>query len=266
MAMQCLILKREPIGERDILVTVLTRDGEVRQALARSAQQMPSKVRAGTLALSVSDCTFAPGRQQWVLRNAYLMLLFPAFSSSFPAMFFTGFWGAFFARALGSEGDRKLYMIATRALRDLHTALVGKENDLLLARRAAGAWLKGLEVFGFAPQFRQCVRCGAEGDKTVLVGLSPSAGGITCGPCMREFHDSRSLSSRAAKELALRRIPTAREDILQLLRFLALFTGWQIEELRLYAQLAASALAEPLKVGSTSSPQDFSDNRMSKRL
>ena len=244
--MQCLILQREPIGERDILVTVLTRDGEVREAIARSAQQMPSKVRAGTLALSVSDCTFAPGRQQWVLRNAYPMLLFPAFSSSLPLMLFAGFWGAFFVRALGSEGDGRLYTIATRALRDLHTALVGKEGDLLLARRATGAWLKGLEVLGFAPQFRQCVRCDAQGDITPLVGLSPSSGGIVCGPCLRELQDSRLLSSGAAKELALKRIPVAREDVLQLLRFLALFTGWQVEELRSYAKLVANALSESL--------------------
>ena len=220
--MEALILRSEPAGEADSLVTVLTRDGRRMEGFAKSARLMPSKLRAGAMPLTVSDVTFIPGRHQWHLRSAQPVLFFPNFRESREALAAVSAIAAMLAEGTTEVSDPELYADAARAFRDLHTAASVREPRALLARRAAAAFLKTLAHLGYAPVFDRCTSCSMT---ETLTALSPSAGGILCGPCASENPESRTLSPEGTSTLKARAIPRSGGDVRELLRFLSAFSA-----------------------------------------
>jgi recombinational DNA repair protein (RecF pathway) len=96
--------------------------------------------------------------------------------------------------------------------------------------------LKTFELVGFAPTIDRCGNCGAQ---TMLAALSPSGGGILCGPCASTIPDSRALSPDAIEALRNRRVPFGRGDVREILRFIISFAGFHAPAARGEIRIAA---------------------------
>lgn len=237
--MECLILKNEPAGEADRLVTVMLSSGKRRRAIVRSASLMSSRVRAGVIPLSISDVSFVAGRRHWLLRNAVPLMTFPVFSNSFQIRSATALFAELASSEKHPEEDRELYAVLVRTLRDLHTAVLYGEGTLSLAKRTMAAWLRTLRALGLAPILDRCVNCGSTDQ---IIAVSVSSSGALCAPCVDSSSDRHIISSRAVAALALRRVPDGGEDVARLMRFLAYFTAWHFPELGPYAHWVSRAV------------------------
>ena len=193
---EALTLKKSPMGEADLLVTLFTRDqGKVR-AVAKGARRSTSRLVGHLEPLTQVQLSVAHGRSLDYISQAQVIGNFISLKSDLTAVS-NGFYVAELVDGFGQESspNQPLYRLALETLQCMDQHL-----DSQWPLRYFELHL--LRVSGFMPELYRCVEC----RKTLTPDqhrLSPAVGGTLCPDCRPEGVHVRSLSLRALKVLRL---------------------------------------------------------------
>lgn len=194
-----LVLKHQPLGEADLLVTCYTlEDGKVR-AVARGARRPTSKLVGHLEPLTRVSLSLARGRSLDQVTQAQVVNSFAALKGNLSAVA-KGIYVSELVDGFGVEASANpaLYHLALETLACLLPADGQPQSDLPLRYFE----LRLLEVSGLLPELYQCVECRqpiAPGEHR----FSPNAGGTVCTQCAPPGAHLRPLSVRALKVLRL---------------------------------------------------------------
>ena len=193
---EALTLKKFPMGEADLMVTLFTRDrGKVR-AVARGARRSASRLVGHLEPLTQARLSLAQGRTLDHITQAQVIDNFAALKSDLGAIT-KGLYLAELVDGFGTEAspNEPLYHLAVEALRS-----IGQDPDSEWPLRFFEVQL--LRVSGLMPELYQCVDC----NQPLSPGrhrFSPSVGGTLCLACQPEGAHVRPLSLRGLKALRL---------------------------------------------------------------
>ncbi len=196
---EALVLKHQPLGEADLLVTCYTREeGKVR-AVARGARRPASKLVGHLEPLTRVSLSLARGRSLDQVTQAQVVDSFAALKGDLSAVA-KGLYVAELVGGFGVEASANpaLYRLALETLASLLPEDGQPPSDLPLRFFE----LHLLEVSGLLPELYQCVECRhpiSPGDHR----FSPNAGGTVCTQCAPPGAYLRPLSVRALKVLRL---------------------------------------------------------------
>ena len=193
---EALTLKKVPIGEADLLVTLYTREkGKVR-AIARGARRSNSKLVGHFEPLTQVKLSLAQGRNLDYVTQAQVLTGFASLKENLGAIS-KGLYLAELVDGFGSEANpnQSLYRLVIAALQAIET---DPDSDLPLRFFE----LHLLQVSGLMPELYQCVEC----RNSLTPGghrFSPNLGGTLCLDCNPTDARLRPLSLRALKVLRL---------------------------------------------------------------
>lgn len=213
--MEALILDTKPSGEADMLVRLLLRDGRRIDALARSAREMSSKLRAGLLPLTIADVGLIGGRKRWIAKSVRLQAPFFGVWKTETTQSVARLLASMLGIAIIETPDANVYPKVVRALRELHVAGLSNESQLLLRRRAAVAWIQTLGALGLEPTFEQS--------------------------------EKGALSDQAARALENRQIPQEAKDVTALLEHLSEHSMKHLPEVGPLVSWVRSTLEIPVR-------------------
>ena len=196
---EALVLKHQPLGEADLLVTCYTRDDGKLRAVAKGARRPASKLVGHLEPLTRVSLSLARGRNLDQVTQAQVVESFAAVKANLAAVA-QGLYVAELVDGFGVEasGNPALYYLALETLAALPTRDGQPESDLPLRFFE----LHLLSVSGLLPELYQCVECRqplTPGDHR----FSPNAGGTVCTECTPPDAHLRPLSVRALKVLRL---------------------------------------------------------------
>ena len=193
---EALTLKKFPMGEADLLVTLYTRErGKVR-ALARGARRSNSKLVGHFEPLTQVKVSLAQGRDLDYVTQAQVLSGFALLKENLEAIT-KGLYLAELVDGFGSEANpnQPLYRLVIDAL---HAIQADPDSDLPLRFFE----LHLLQASGLMPELYQCVEC----RKSLTPGrhrFSPNLGGTLCLDCNPTDARLRPLSLRTLKVLRL---------------------------------------------------------------
>ena len=193
---EALTLKKVPMGEADLLVTLYTREkGKVR-AIARGARRSNSKLVGHFEPLTQVKLSLAQGRNLDYVTQAQVLTGFATLKENL-ASITKGLYLAELVDGFGSEANpnESLYYLVIDALQAIES-----EPDSDLPLRFFELHL--LQVSGLMPQLYRCVEC----RNSLTPGchrFSPNLGGTLCLDCNPTDARPRPLSLRALKVLRL---------------------------------------------------------------
>ena len=193
---EALTLKKVPMGEADLLVTLYTKErGKVR-AMARGARRSNSKLVGHFEPLTQVKLSLAQGRNLDYVNQAQVLFGFASLKENLGAIT-KGLYMAELVDGFGSEANpnQPLYRLVIDSLQALEA---DPDSDLPLRFFE----LHLLQVSGLMPELYRCVEC----RKPVTPGrhrFSPNLGGTLCLDCNPTDARLRPLSLRALKVLRL---------------------------------------------------------------
>ena len=212
---QGIVLESKPLGEADLMVTLLTSDEGKLRAVARGARKTTSKLVGHLEPLNRVDISVARGKEFQYVSQAQVLDNFLPLK--------TGLGGV----------TRGLYMAELASWYAVEEAPGSRIHDLLLDGLRFLPECKSpdivlrcfemqlLKVSGFMPELYCCVDCGGELSPKGHQ-FSPALGGTLCDRCRP--------SGVAVRPMSL--------DALKVLRFLAKTTMPEADRLRLESELA----------------------------
>ena len=191
-----LTLKKSPMGEGGLLVTLFTKDQGKLRAVARGARRSASKMVGHLEPLTQVRLSVTHGRNLDYITQAQIIGNFADVKNDLDAMT-KGLYLAELLDGFGSEAhsNQPLYHMAVEVLQSV-------------GRNPKSDWplrffeLQLLRVSGLMPELYQCVEC----NQPLVPGghrFSPSLGGTLCRQCQPEGAHVRTLSLRALKVLRL---------------------------------------------------------------
>ncbi len=193
---EALTLKKVPMGEADLLVTLYTRErGKVR-AMARGARRSNSKLVGHFEPLTQVKLSLAQGRNLDYVTQAQVLDGFGSLKGNLGAIT-KGLYLAELVDGFGSEANpnQPLYRLVIDALQAIEA---DPDSDLPLRFFE----LHLLQVSGLMPELYRCVEC----RNSLTPGchrFSPNLGGTVCLDCNPTDARLRPLSLRALKVLRL---------------------------------------------------------------
>lgn len=198
-AATAVILRRIPLGEKDKIVTLYTRErGKVR-AVAKGARKTTSKLSGGSEPLMLVRALLSEGQNLDVLSQAEVRESFPQIR---------GEWGRFLRASyacelldrLTEEADPEAGVFEL-LLNTLYTLQRAEQPDLALH----GFELHLMARVGYEPQLFSCVRCERywEPPRFVPVAYSPVLGGALCEVCADASREELLACSSATVALLL---------------------------------------------------------------
>ena len=193
---EALTLKKFPMGEADLLVTLYTRErGKVR-AVARGARRSNSKLVGHFEPLTQVKLSLAQGRDLDHVTQAQVLSGFAPLKENLGTIT-KGLYLAELVDGFGSEANpnQPLYRLV---IDSLHAIEADPDSDLPLRFFE----LHLLQVCGLMPELYRCVEC----RNSLTPGhhrFSPNLGGTLCPDCNPTDARLRPLSLRALKVLRL---------------------------------------------------------------
>jgi len=173
---EALSLRKMPLGEADLLLTLYTRDAGKLRAVAKGARKTTSKLVGYFEPLTLNRLALAKGRALDLVTQAQVIDNFSALKSSLTGLT-QGLYIAELLDGFGSEAepDPALYQLSLEVLRAMERAPVS-EMPLRFFE------LHLLRVSGLMPELYHCVEC----RRTLEPGqhrFSPERGGALCLEC-----------------------------------------------------------------------------------
>jgi DNA repair protein RecO (recombination protein O) len=172
-----IVLRTQKLGEADRIVGLLTRShGRVR-AVAKGVRRTSSRFGSRLEPFMHIDVQFATGRNLDVVTQVETLEPWGTRITDDYARYTSGTAILETAERLTAEEREpavQQFHLLSGALRSLADA----EHDPGLVLDAY--LLRGLSIAGFAPNFVDCARCGADGPHPLF---SVQAGGVVCGSC-----------------------------------------------------------------------------------
>lgn len=191
-----LVLKHQPLGEADLLVTCYTREEGKLRAVARGARRPTSHLVGHLEPLTRVSLSLARRRSLDLVTQAQVVQSFASVKGNLSAVA-KGLYVAELVGGFGVEASANpaLFHLALETLDG-----IGAQPDSDLPLRSFE--LRLLAVSGLLPELYQCVECRqplAPGDHR----FSPNGGGTLCTRCAPPDILWRPLSVRALKVLRL---------------------------------------------------------------
>lgn len=172
---QGVIIRTHKLGEADRIVTLLTLSHGLVRAVAKGVRRTSSKFGARLEPFMVADLQLYEGRTLDTITQASTLGAYGPRITSDYERYRAGSVIVETAERLSEGGpSAEQYRLAIGALRTLAQATV--EADLV----RDGYLLRAIAAAGWAPEFDNCVRCGAPGPHT---HVSVQAGGTVCAEC-----------------------------------------------------------------------------------
>lgn len=240
-----LVLKEQPIGETDRLITILTgRYGLVR-AFVRNAKTVKSRLLAGTQLLSYSDFVLYKGKNSYSVDSAQVKEVFFPLRSDIENLS-TAFYLAELFSELAPENAESEALL--KLLLNSLYLLSEKKADRRIVKSVAE--LRALSDSGYAPDLVACCECGSF--ETEKMYFNPESAALFCSNCggpekgreisistvtaMRYiiYSEPKRIFSFSLKEGALRELSSVTEEFALLqtgkryktLEFLKSLTGY----------------------------------------
>lgn len=151
-----LIIREQPVGESDRLVTVLTRDEGVVRAFARRAKNLKDSKNAATGLLCYSRLNLYKGRERYIINDAFPIEVFFGLRKDIVALALGQYFCELAAELVpeGVESGEYLRLV----LNALHFLCEGTRPPAVLKPIVE---MRMLSVSGFMPDLICCARCGA---------------------------------------------------------------------------------------------------------
>ena len=199
-----LIVKEQPIGESDRLVTVLTREEGLLRAFVRKAKDVKSRGGSATQLLCYSRLTVYKGRDRYIIGDARPIKVFFELRNNIEslslAQYFCELAGKFAPEGLPAEAFLRLLLNA------LHFLCAGNRPLLLLK---AAVEMRLLALAGYMPDLVACAGCACyEADPMYFL---PRKGILLCSECMDRLEEGAVALGRGALQ-ALRHTVYAEFD------------------------------------------------------
>ena len=193
---EALTLKKTPMGEADLLITLYTRDQGKLRVMARGARRSTSKLVGHFEPLTQLRLSLAQGRSLDYVTQAQGLGNFAELKSHLGAIT-KGLYVAELVDGFGveSHANQPLYQLAVDTLQT-----IGDDPDSPWPLRYFEVQL--LQVSGMMPELHRCVEC----RQPLAPGrhrFSPSIGGTLCSDCHPGGVQVLPLSLRALKVLRL---------------------------------------------------------------
>lgn len=153
---QGLIIREQPVGESDRLVTVLTRDEGVVRAFARRAKNYKDSKNSATGLLCFSRLDLYKGRETYIISAAYPIESFFGLRRDITALSLAQYFCQLSAELIpeGSPAGESLRLV----LNALHFLSEGRKSPGLLKPLVE---LRMLSLAGYMPDLVGCGGCGA---------------------------------------------------------------------------------------------------------
>ncbi len=173
---EALSLRKMPLGEADLLLTLYTRDAGTLRAVAKGARKTTSKLVGYFEPLTLNRLALSKGRNLDIVTQAQVIDNFSALKSSLTGLT-QGLYIAELLDGFGSEANPnpELYYLSLEALRAVERA---PESEMPLRFFE----LHLLRASGLMPELYHCVEC----RRTLMAGqhrFSPDGGGTLCLEC-----------------------------------------------------------------------------------
>lgn len=193
---EALTLKKTPMGEADLMVTIFSREWGKLRVMAKGARRSTSKLVGHLEPLTRVKLSLAQGRSMDLITQAQMMGNFDRLKNGLAAIT-KGLYVAELLDGFGSEANpnQPLYHLAVETLEYIGQN-PGSEWPLRFFE------LQLLRVSGLMPELYRCVEC----RRPLSAGehrFSPSLGGVLCLACRPVEANVRPLSLRALKVLRL---------------------------------------------------------------
>ena len=173
---QGLIIREQPVGESDRLVTVLTKDEGVVRAFARRAKNLKDSKNSATGLLCYSRLNLYRGREKYIINDAFPIEVFFGLRRDIVALALGQYFCSLAAELVpeGVESGEYLRLV----LNALHFLCEGKKPPALLKPVVE---LRMLSVSGFMPDLVACSRCGAYEAADMFFRVQEA--NLCCGDC-----------------------------------------------------------------------------------
>ena len=191
-----LTLKKTPLGEADLVVTLFTKDRGKLRAAAKGARRTSSKLMGHLEPLTQVRLSLAQGRNLDYITQAQVIESFANLKQDLGAIT-KGLYLAELVDGFGSEAssNQLLYQLAVEVLES-----IGQDPESEWPLRFFEVHL--LRLSGFMPELYQCVEC----QRSLSPGdhrFSPTLGGTLCLICQPLGAQVQPLSLRVLKVLRL---------------------------------------------------------------
>ncbi|MCS6859582.1 MAG: DNA repair protein RecO [Abditibacteriales bacterium] len=167
------VLRSRPLGEKDRVVVLFSREAGKLDAVAKGARQPKSKLAAGTQPFTLARFALARGRTLQVVTQCVIEESFYALHEDLSKIA----WGAYVLELMDAatpphQHDEALFDLLVSTLR-----WMGATDDPELVTRAFE--LRLLNALGYAPALTECAVCGRTVSDS-LVAFSARWGGALC--------------------------------------------------------------------------------------
>ena len=182
-SLQALVLRKTKLGETDLIVTLLAKDGRQVRAVAKGARKPNSSFASRVEIFSEVDLLLVCGKSLDIVKEAKLVDAHIGVRGDMEHAAAAAPIVDLLTRLTQPDLQApRMYDLATSALS--HAEGADANGALSLC---AAFMLKAFAFSGFRPSLDRCVMCGkplAEGDSRIQVSFSPAEGGAVCRYCL----------------------------------------------------------------------------------
>ncbi len=169
------VLGRTFVGEKDVIIKILTESSGVISASARGVKSMKSKLSAGCSLFSYSDFLLTESKGRYIVTSAVLCEGFYGLSSNIERLSYATY-AAELAAAISPDPEDARALIPLL----LNTFYLFSNSQKNLRLIKCVFELRLLCLLGYAPELDGCVACG---DVDELCFFSALEGGVVCRSC-----------------------------------------------------------------------------------
>ena len=171
-----IVLDTTKLAERDLIVTLLARDGTLERAVAKGARKGGSRLGPACELYRTSDVLLAPERNLSVMTDARLVEGVPMLPQDFEVLSAAAaIADCVKAASMEGEGEAIVYALVTRAFEILSRPLDLPHLQLIVSAFA----FKLMAMLGWRVEIDVCVGCGSEDVRW----FDCVSGGALCSDC-----------------------------------------------------------------------------------
>ncbi len=176
---EAIVLRTRPLGEADVVATLLTREEGKVEAVARGARRGRSRLLAATQPFTESRLMIWRGRSMDSLSQAEVLRSFRGLQQDLTRLACATYTAELVDHFLGErEPNPALYALWREALAYLNRT----EGRTPLLKGVHVFELRLMRILGYEPEIARCVACG--GELGAASRFSPGLGGALCPQCL----------------------------------------------------------------------------------
>ena len=190
-AASAIVLRRIDLGEKDRILTVLSREHGKLSAVAKGARRPGSKLGGASEPFTYLKMLLSSGRDLDVLSQAEIRESFPNVKSDITSVAY----GVYLLELVNSFVDQR--QPNPDVFDTLLSAMYGLESGTDAEITARFLEIQLMAILGYEPHLEACLRCGRKPGRE-RISYSPALGGIVCAECGTPPKDSISAPAAVA--------------------------------------------------------------------